>query len=347
METFFGAIVSASLIFAWTTSAKLAVAEQPAVIAQPAVLTEPLAAAPSNICTAGAAYQVTAARNAATLGRGPVRVFGRAESGWQIYAPQIAKAIGTTCAPTTKAFAAKLASWQAKNRLPATGEVTGATLAVMKSKWQGARPFIRSFKGGCPSAAIESRLAQVGAREGWLGKISKLDPRALESLRAMAAAARAEDPRIASDKQFFQVVSAYRSPSYDAGRCARDGNCNGVARARCSAHRTGRAMDLYIGALPGQSPVSSNDANRLHMTRTPAYQWMVKNAARFGFVNYVFEPWHWEWIGTTPTPTTPETLMVVAKTEAQPAQPVLGSLAAAKPLLELSLRLRALFGSAQ
>jgi hypothetical protein len=24
---------------------------------------------------------------------------------------------------------------------------------------------------------------------------------------------------------------------------------------------------------------------------------MVANAARFGFVNYPFEPWHWEWTG--------------------------------------------------
>ena len=92
------------------------------------------------------------------------------------------------------------------------------------------------------------------------------------------------------------IVSAYRSPAYDAAKCA-GGKCNGIAKAKCSAHRTGTAVDLYVGAAPGFSPVSSDDENRLHQTQTPAYRWLVKNAARFGFVNYVFEPWHWEWVG--------------------------------------------------
>lgn len=343
METLFGAIISASLIFAWTASTKLPHVATPVVVAQ------------TDNCAEGTAFQTTAVKNAATIEKASIAVFGRTESGWQIYAPQIAHAIGTPCAPTSKAFAAKLATWQAKHRLPANGEVTTATLAVMKTSWQGARPFISAFKDGCPAAATEASLADVGSKEGWSGKLAKLDRDALKSLRAMAAAARTEDPRIAADKQFFQVVSAYRSPAYDAGRCARDGNCNGVARANCSAHRTGRAIDLYIGALPGQSPVSSDDANRLYQTRTPAYTWMVKNAARFGFVNYVFEPWHWEYVGTTPTqaptPTlTPEIQMIAAvavKQQGAPAKPVKASMAPSISLVELSMRLRALFGSAQ
>jgi LAS superfamily LD-carboxypeptidase LdcB len=36
------------------------------------------------------------------------------------------------------------------------------------------------------------------------------------------------------------------------------------------------------------------------MSGTPAYRWLVANAGRFGFVNYVFEPWHWEWTGEAP-----------------------------------------------
>ena len=35
-------------------------------------------------------------------------------------------------------------------------------------------------------------------------------------------------------------------------------------------------------------------------SRTAVYRWMVANAARFGFVNYPFEPWHWEWTGEAP-----------------------------------------------
>jgi LAS superfamily LD-carboxypeptidase LdcB len=36
------------------------------------------------------------------------------------------------------------------------------------------------------------------------------------------------------------------------------------------------------------------------MTTTPTYQWLVAHAHRYGFVNYPFEPWHWEWTGEAP-----------------------------------------------
>ena len=39
--------------------------------------------------------------------------------------------------------------------------------------------------------------------------------------------------------------------------------------------------------------------SRLHMTRGPTYRWLVRNAGRFGFVPYVYEPWHWEWVSPT------------------------------------------------
>jgi D-alanyl-D-alanine carboxypeptidase len=59
-------------------------------------------------------------------------------------------------------------------------------------------------------------------------------------------------------------------------------------------------MDLYVGQAPGYGPDSSADLNRRYMSRTPAYRWLVGNAARFGFAPYPFEPWHWEWTGEAP-----------------------------------------------
>jgi LAS superfamily LD-carboxypeptidase LdcB len=56
-------------------------------------------------------------------------------------------------------------------------------------------------------------------------------------------------------------------------------------------------MDLDLGAAPGFSVDSSADKNRLYMTGTPLYRWLVDNAAHFGFANYAFEPWHWEFVG--------------------------------------------------
>jgi hypothetical protein len=251
-------------------------------------------------CSAPAEFAASAARNGDAIETAEIAPFGRPETGWRIYAPQLAAEIGTACAPTTNRFAAAVAKWQARHRLTPTGIVGPQTLARMKQTWQQARPFIAAFQHGtgCPDAADDADLADLKPREGWQQKRVQLDRDALQGLRRMVAAARAADPRIAKDPQMLTIVSAFRSPEYDAAKCAAGANCNGIAKARCSAHRTGTAVDLYVGAAPGHSPVDSKDANRLYQTHTPAYRWLVKNAARYGFVNYVFEPWHWEWVGT-------------------------------------------------
>jgi LAS superfamily LD-carboxypeptidase LdcB len=54
-----------------------------------------------------------------------------------------------------------------------------------------------------------------------------------------------------------------------------------------------------LGAAPGHAIDSSQDANRFWQTHTPAYRWLVDNGERYGFVNYAFEPWHWEWKQST------------------------------------------------
>ena len=109
----------------------------------------------------------------------------------------------------------------------------------------------------------------------------------------MVTAAHASLP--SRDRQWFTIFSGIRDPAADDARCLIEGNCQGVTRAFCSAHRTGLAVDLHVGHAPGFGPDSSDDSNRRAMVRTPAYRWLVANAARFGFVNYIFEPWHWEW----------------------------------------------------
>jgi LAS superfamily LD-carboxypeptidase LdcB len=32
---------------------------------------------------------------------------------------------------------------------------------------------------------------------------------------------------------------------------------------------------------------------------------MIRNAGRFGFINYAYEPWHWEWTGEPVVPPAP------------------------------------------
>ena len=287
MESFFVTLASTSLIVSWFTAPHL----------QAMKLPKP--------CDAHTRYEVIAEQNADTIKTAEIAPFGRKETGWQVYAPQVAETISTTCAPDTKRFAANLSLWQSRNRLRPTGALDETTLVAMKASWQKARPFIAAFSSGdgCPDPAPDDKLVDIGLREGWQGKRTKLHRDALANLRKMVAAARAAEPRIARDKQMLTIVSAFRSPEYDMAACVSQ-NCNGIAKAKCSAHRTGTAIDLYVGAAPGQSPVSSANDNRLFQTRTPAYRWLVQNAAKYGFVNYVFEPWHWEWVGPQkPMPT--------------------------------------------
>lgn len=246
-------------------------------------------------CASGPAD--AAGANAASLTGLAFAPFGRPETGWRIYEPLAAREIGTACAANSPAFAAALANWQRAHRLTAAGVMDAPTFAAMRALWQARRPFVAISRQACPAPPPLASLARARSNESYGGKLILLRPPALAAWRAMAAAARAASPPIAADRRLLTIFSGFRDPAADAARCASEGNCQGIVRAACSAHRTGLAMDLYLGAAPGFAPDSSADPNRLFLTRSPAYRWLVLNAARFGFVNYPFEPWHWEWAG--------------------------------------------------
>jgi len=251
-------------------------------------------------CAAPRAYLSAAAYNAAAEHNLAFSPFGRPELGWAIYAPAIARDIRSTCPADSPGFARAIGVWQRHAGLPAHGALDAATFEAMKAAWQQRRPFVRLRASNlCPTPPDDAHLAP--APDATPGSVNvRLRPGALAALERMQAAARREVPAIAADPQALTIFSGFRGPDYDAARCAREGNCDGVVRATCSAHRTGLAVDLDLGSAPGFSIDSSADANRLWQTQTPAYRWMVANASRFGFVNYAFEPWHWEWTGEAP-----------------------------------------------
>lgn len=269
----------------------------PPVIAAP----PPAPAVTVDACSAPL-FEAAARRNAVSLTTLAWAPFGRPEIGWETYAPVIGREIGTACEPATSGFAQALAAWQGRQRMAATGVLTDVDFARLKGVTQTRRAFVRlSAQKVCPAPPVESSLEWGRTGEGYGGKQVQLRPGAFAAWRRMAAAARAEVPAVAANPRNLQIFSAYRSPAYDAARCERDRNCDGIARAAsCSPHRTGLAMDLYVGQAPGFGPDSSADPNRLFMSRTPTYRWLVANADRFGFVNYPFEPWHWEWTGEQP-----------------------------------------------
>jgi hypothetical protein len=297
----FGAVMAAALLglvaFRVTSCA-------PAPPRAPAVAPLPPAPPPvhlSHDCSApgweGAAHVNEA--SLATLAWSP---FGRDETGWRIYAPMIGREIGVDCPPQSTGFARALADWQKRQGVPVDGLLSQVTFIQMKGVVQGRRPILlMSFEGICAAPADESQLTTLRPDEILGDKPVQLRPGAALAYRRMIAAARAEEPAIwAESPDMMKIFSGYRSPAYDAARCAAQNNCNGRERAKCSAHRTGLAFDLYLGHAAGFTADSSADVNRLLMTEGPAYRWMVLNAERFGFVNYPFEPWHWEWTGETP-----------------------------------------------
>jgi hypothetical protein len=244
-------------------------------------------------CAKPGASDAAARANAAGMDTAQVSPFGKTETGWAVYGPLIEQEVGTVCAPNTAGFAATLAIWQSAHSLQPSGEVDAPTLSALSTIWLLRRPFVLAMRNGCPPSPNEQTLARAGPSDALGAKPVLARPAALDAYRRMVAAERSA---LGTPPPILTISSAYRDPTEEATRCA-DGGCGGPAKAHCSAHRTGLAFDLYLDAQPGPQSFSTSDEDRLRLSRTPAYRWLVRNAARFGFVPYPFEPWHWEWTG--------------------------------------------------
>ncbi len=226
--------------------------------------------------------------------------FGTSEWGWMTYVPLLQRELGTRCDPTTPDFAAALAGFQARYGLTPTGLFDQATFDVLKGVLQERRPFVMArVRNECPEPPPLRELGYLEAPEEHADRLTRLLRRdVLDAYRRMVAAARAEVPGIGEDPELLQIFSGFRDPEADAARCAAERNCDGLRRAVCSPHRTGAAVDLYVGQLLGLGVDSTRPESRQYMSEGATYRWLVHNAARFGFVPYLYEPWHWEWVGT-------------------------------------------------
>lgn len=225
--------------------------------------------------------------------------FGATEWGWLTYLPLIQQELHTDCGPATPAFARALAGYQAAHGLPPTGIFDQPTFQVFRGVWQERRPFVmaRVNGGPCPEPPPLNQLGYLVAEEEHADRLTRLLRRdTLDAYRRLVAAARAEVPEVAADPELLQIFSGFRDPEADAARCAQQGNCDGLRRAVCSPHRTGAAVDLYVGRIIGLGVDDTSAASRQHMSEGATYRWLVRNAERFGFVPYVFEPWHWEYV---------------------------------------------------
>jgi uncharacterized protein YcbK (DUF882 family) len=254
--------------------------------------------APIEKKTASSRFAGAAASNARLRAELDWDFGGRRHTGWEIYVPLISQTIGVESAPDSPEFAEAVSRWQARNGLPAGGSIDRPTLGAMIKFWQSQR-FRRSDHPG------DGSLVQAPA-DDFFDPARSPELRMLERdtyaayKRMIAAAAKdlageidlTRTGELSPSEKFLKIVSSYRSPEYQAELRRKQPNAGRAALAVNSPHSSGHAIDIYVGG----EPVSTKDPNRAVQVRTPAYRWLVKNAHKFGFYPYFYEPWHWEYV---------------------------------------------------
>lgn len=249
---------------------------------------------PANV---SAAFSTAAAQNA--LLRNDLKwIFGgKTQQGWGLYTALIQNLINTSGEPESPVFAEALARWQRLKGLSPSGILDEDTWMAMVVEWQG-----RRLKNKVPAQPAQLTNAPTSdfydvTREP---ELRMIENETYIAYRKMVAAAVADKSLglkrngdgLAADENFLKVISSYRSREYQEELRRKSPNAGSAGLAVNSPHFTGRALDLYVGG----KPVETNDFNRAIQVQTKVYQWLVKNAERFGFRPYYYEPWHWEYV---------------------------------------------------
>jgi hypothetical protein len=223
---------------------------------------------------------------------------GKQQHGWNLYTSLIGQLLNTDHDSGSTEFAAALAAWQQNLGKEPSGVLDDTALYAMVSEWQG-----RRIKDRTPAAADKLLLAPISdfydpTREADLRQVERETYAAYKRMIAAAVADKSlqlrsgADNQLAPDEKYLKIVSAFRSREYQDRLRRESPNAGSAGLAINSPHFTGRALDLYVGG----DPVDTLDANRAIQVQTPVYQWLVRNAERFGFRPYYYEPWHWEYV---------------------------------------------------
>jgi hypothetical protein len=252
----------------------------------------------SKAVTADPVLAAAAARNT-SLSTDLAWLFGsKPQRGWYLYTPLIKLLIDTKHDPSTPEFASALSRWQNKAGINPSGVLDDETLYKMIGAWQDAR-----LKDRTPAQPDQLLIAPVSdfydpTREQELRQVEKQTYAAYKRMVASAVADRSlgltqgGHGELAAGEKFLKIVSAFRSREYQEKLRRETPNAGSAGLAVNSPHFTGRALDIYVGG----DPVDTRDSNRALQVRTPVYQWLVRNADRFGFRPYCYEPWHWEYV---------------------------------------------------
>ncbi|MDX6578324.1 MAG: zinc D-Ala-D-Ala carboxypeptidase, partial [Blastocatellia bacterium] len=200
--------------------------------------------------------------------------------------------------PVSSDFAMTLSNWQKKAGLNPSGVLDEDTFMTMVAEWQRNRLKDRTYAQ--PDQLITTPISDFYDPER-VAELRQVERNTYAAYKQMVAAAIADPSlhlrhtgagELAAEEKYFKIVSAFRSREYQNQLRRQSPNAGSAGLAVNSPHFTGRALDFYVGG----DPVDTKDSNRAIQVKTPLYQWLVRNAARFGFSPYFYEPWHWEYV---------------------------------------------------
>lgn len=223
---------------------------------------------------------------------------GKPQRGWYLYNLLIAQTLKTGDDAVSSDFAAALGVWQKRTGLSPSGVLDEESLLAMVAQWQNNR-----LKNRTPAAPDQLLTAPSSdfydpERDVELRQVERNTYAAYKRMVAAAIAdptlklARTGSGELAPAEKYFKIISAFRTPEYQERLRRESPNAGSAGLAVNSPHFTGRALDIYVGG----DPVDTKDFNRALQVNTPAYKWLARNAERFGFRPYFYEPWHWEYI---------------------------------------------------
>ena len=225
--------------------------------------------------------------------------FGKKEQhGWYLYDLLIGRTLNLKPNISANDFASAIAAWQKQKGMTSNGVLDEDSWMTIVAAWQSDR-----LKDKTPATADQLLMAPSSdfydpERLPELRQVEKSTYAAYKALVAAAIAdpilklAHTSSTELAPTERFFKIVSAFRSREYQEELRRKAPNAGSAGLATNSPHFTGRALDLYVGG----DPVDTRDSNRAIQVNTPAYKWLVRNAERFGFRPYFYEPWHWEYV---------------------------------------------------
>ena len=223
---------------------------------------------------------------------------GKQQHGWYLYDSLIQKTLNIQDDATTPDFASAIAAWQKPKGLTPSGVLDEDSMMALVAQWQGDRLKDRTI--AAPDQLITASASEFYDPER-LPELRSVERNTFEAYKKMIAAAVADPTlelmhtpsgELAPQEKYFKIISAFRSREYQEELRRKSPGAGSAGLAINSPHFTGRALDLYVGG----DPVDTRDANRAIQVKSPAYQWLVQNAERFGFRPYFYEPWHWEYV---------------------------------------------------